>query len=132
MPMMQAFVERVNTRFNRTNIDSVDASLLSPGNNLADAATRSTQGAGAIRGTAAEAQYITNNFSVADLDKLREILHWAVTQETRVPVQFLWVPGPDASIEYWHVAAQEGSKPGISVLLHGPTTSSVTPNRVPK
>lgn len=131
MPMMQSVVERLNTRFNRDNIGNVDATLLAPGTTVASAATRSTAGAGAIKATPTEAEYITTTFSATDLDKLREVLHWAVTQPTRVPVQFLWVPADKAKIEYWHVAEQGGSMAGVSVLLHGPTPAPVISNSHP-
>jgi hypothetical protein len=129
---MQAFVERLNSRFNSTNIANVDSSMLVQGQNVGDAAVGSAKGTGAIRATQAERDYVMKNFSAADLEELRRILHWAVTQGPRVPVQFLWVPGDRHQIEFWNVGGIEAtrdrraSRGGISVLLRGPSPAKVT------
>ncbi len=126
MPFMQAFVERLNTRFNSTNIAYVEESLLAPGQNVADAAVASSKGPAAIDATQAEKDYV-NKFAPVDLESLRKILHWAVVQNPRVPVQFLWVPSADGGyhIKFWNVAATGSSKGGISVLIEGPTLATV-------
>ena len=125
MPFMQAFVQRLNTRFNSTNIVNVDPALLAQGKNVGDAAAGSATGAGAIRATQAERDYVMKNFSAADLEQLRGILHWAVTQQPRVAVQFLWVPGAGKPVEFWNVAGTDASPGGISVLLRGPSPAKV-------
>jgi hypothetical protein len=125
MPFMQAFVERLNSRFNSTNIANVDPSLLVQGKNVGDAAAGSATGTGAIQATPAERDYVMKNFSAADLEQLRRILHWAVTQGPRVPVQFLWVPGASPDVEFWNVAGTAASRGGISVLLRGPIDAKV-------
>jgi hypothetical protein len=131
MPFMQAFVERLNVRFSSASIDNVDATLLDPTGNVADAAVGSTRGSGAINATSQERDYVMNNYSRADLDALRDVLHWAVTQNPRVPVQFLWVPGPNFQMEFFNVAGTPASntapasRGGISVLLRGPTSAQV-------
>lgn len=131
MPFMQAFVEKLNVRFNSANIGNVDATLLEPTSNVGDAALGSSRGAGAINATPQERDYVMNNYSRADLDALRDVLHWAVTQNPRVPVQFLWLPGPNFQVEFSNVAGAPASKTapasggGISVLLRGPTSAQV-------
>jgi hypothetical protein len=131
MPLMQAFVERLNTRFNSTNIGNVDEALLQRGTNVGDAAAGSVAGGGAIRASPIERDYVANNFPDQDLETLRDVLYWAVTQNPRVPVQFLWVPGDSFGIEFWNVGGMEAtatapaSRGGISVLLHGPTDAQI-------
>ncbi len=148
MPHMQAFVERLNTRFNKANIGNVDVSLLLPGETVTNAAMKSTHGPGAITASVAEANYIATHFTAmgaggnSELENLREILQWAVGQNPRVPVQFLWVPAEDPPgefhIKYWAVrglpatADMPQSEGGISVLLSGPTNAEVSKNAVPK
>ena len=140
MPFMQAFVERLNTRFNSTNIVYVNADLLAvqptatttAGNILVAAAAGSTAGSGAIKAQQMEKDYINDpgHFSSSDLEALRGILYWAVTQSPRVPVQFLWVPDAGYHIEFCSVAgtgpkAPIPSGPGISVLIKGPSPAAV-------
>lgn len=133
MPHMQAFVVKLNTRFNSTNIENVDAALLAPGPGMdvGNAAAKSTSGPGAIHATPTERGYVMNSFPAADLEELRRVLHWAVTQDPRVPVQFLWVPGPTFQVEFWNVAGLPAtrtmpkSEGGISVLLRGPSDAKV-------
>ena len=139
MPHMQAFVGRLNTRFNKTNIKDVDAALLAPGpdKDVGNAAAKSTSGPGAIQATPEERGYVMSNFPAADLEELRRVLHWAVTQDPRVPVQFLWVPGPTFQVEFWNVAGMPAtrtmpeSEGGISVVLRGPSDAKVIEHHAP-
>lgn len=119
MPFMQAFVEDLNARFNRKNIDQVDERLLEPGKTVGDAARQSQKGTTALSATQQQVDYI-NKFPAAELEDLRAVLYKAVTQDPRLPVQFLWVPGDAYRVEIYEVPGTAKSLGGVSVLLTGP------------
>src|SRR5437773_1407336 len=98
MPFMQAVVERANSTFNSTNIESVAPSLFEPGKDLLDAAMTLE-----IVKTYSE----RNHFSLwprSIQESLRATLYEAVTRSPRVPVQMIWKPAAGLGIGVWEAA----------------------------
>lgn len=121
MPFMQAFVGRLNERFNAQNIGSVNENVLkTPGTKLGDAAQKSTGGTAPIKATDKEKSYVSNEVPPALQEALRATLYDAVNRPNRMPVTFVWFPAASWQIEICEVAGTAASQGGISVILRGP------------
>lgn len=121
MPWMQAFVGRLNDRFNAQNIGSVNIDVLKmPGTMLGDAAQQSTDGTAPIKATNEEKNYINSNIPSALQEAIRAVLYDAVNRPDRMPVTFVWFPAASWQIEICEVAGTAATKGGISVILRGP------------
>lgn len=121
MPWMQAFVGRLNDRFNAQNIGSVNIDVLkTPGMKLGDTAQKSTGGTAPIKATNEEKNYINTNVPSALQEALRATLYDAVNRPDPMPVTFVWFPAASWQIEICEVAGTAASKGGISVILRSP------------
>lgn len=100
---------QANEIFGPNRIDELDASLVAPGTNLAEAAARMDLG------TPAEREFLAS-FGPDLLDQARATIAYALEQRPRLPVVFFFSFGPDYAL-----SIGAGLKPpGMHLVFTGP------------
>jgi len=113
MPFLQAMAERANHRFNRENINDVDAGRLAV-KSLGALAS----GLGIAR-TKIETEYL-DAWPHALQAVVRAALQSALERQPRVPVTIAWVPGYDYEVDVWDAHSVKNSIGAITILLRSP------------
>lgn len=117
MPMMQAMVERANQRFNRENIEAIQAQSASLG-----AGTDLAAGARAL-GIAADRreEEFLRSWPGGIKEAIRAAVYDALMRPSGpLPVQFTWAPGYDYEVTVWEVAGTAESMGGMTIALKSP------------
>jgi hypothetical protein len=113
MPFLQRMAERANDRFNRDNIDNVEADRLAT-KSLAALAT----GLGIAR-SKAETEYL-ETWPRSLQAAVAAVLQSAVERQPRVPVTIAWTPAYDYEVDVWESKSVKDSIGAITILLRSP------------
>lgn len=111
MPYMQAMTLRANALLGGETLKTLDARLLAPGANLADAAK-------AVGMVVRDEEYaFLDSWPSGLKEAIRALVYSALTREPRLPVTIAWQPGYDFGLTVHEAAGTARSVGGMTIVL---------------
>lgn len=111
MPYMQAMTARANNILGAASINAIDANLVAPGRNLADAA----KDMGIAQRD--EEYAFLDSWPAGMKEAIRALVYSALTREPRLPVTIAWNPGYDFGLTVSEAGGTPKSVGGMTIVL---------------